>query len=1463
MLFTYSIMAIAYMLSSLSELFFGTSVMSHVTSWYIPLAERHPGFNVFSWFGFTVLFAITAEKFFSIAMKKFTALQKSMVRKNIRLLSFITGAVLTSAFLIGFPSAAGWSEITALITVLVIGAVIVDMPNQIAGGFFMGVFARRLYIRVIVPLMVHIKTRKREVELPQSEAFLKLFITWKWLITAGAVLFCTAPLLFGPGGAIGSSTLVFVYSKTMQWYTILTTKYPFMLAFHWIGVTVVLASILEVAVKKITKPGVIRKADKLFPWLNIFQGDEYAINRLTTKTLAMIGALFLTYFSSFLLPVSSFGLSVSVIMVTVMAGIEMLLHAVAYYNEEKTIKQQKVKKVTNRVINILRALSIASIAAGLLFLSSHFPALNAWDNFLPAAATGAWYAGVLFVYLMISGFVLSIFIPRINRVFQPLFSFFFLIIRWRSKAPGLTIVGAMGLSAVTMFGAAYLLSAKSLVLYSVIVPIFVGIGIASVIEWQRRQRALLDKKGAAHRLELKFELEYANDEPAMVRDMLEARGMVPDRGNVSKSFYYNHSLYLDNDDLLTYHARENSYREYRFKARIRWYGDEELIEFIKSIRIVSDMTTTDFIAKLKQAAADDSALSKNLRKTIALLSKTDKEYADVNELKNEMLKLAGETDNVHLEIKNRLDTKMWKFACWVRREAVPEILALANPKHDGKVDFNWLPEKDRINKKAQRNLKEFCTYLRHYHLTPKIQVSYERLAYENAPNKLEFLNRLISVAIDYQRKIAQGENAEYWQTILDSPAGKYLRAILDSFEKFVNEYFNENHIKDEDKAGIKEKLANEFIALAVTHRRVFNDKLRKLGFNGKKDSSEDKKEKIAEATKDAKEYLEKQGAPTASHLYRLLYSVDSNTPEIPVKDKDIEYLRLTLDMNVRWRERDDEKKPTLFAAYKGFRRTWPSQTILEVKFEGSSAPAWVHAVIETLNELRADKPINDFPIKRQPAGKYCDSTSIYLYWKYLKGDFEISKEESFVKRLGMVVKRVLGLESGYPRSPRSLQWASYTKSRFEETFGINPEEPYAGPYGMEPLDYVYRGHVFPEAIPAELIPQNYDAARPDAALLSDDSDKALSIYGTPKLLLGVEKEMYTEPVREVVKTYEGDVEVLILENDDMDENLRVLQTEAFSRGIPIARVLKIDGMGDVDVKIAVNTFIEEQLRSLFMKEFSNVVSDNAQVKSARETLSCMANALPSIRQMDLDIFIANANIWQSGSAIGDVEVTDTLYIVKNVKSVQSEIQEKRKALVVTDAMLAVNPAVAAQIAVHNANCKEDKSGTKHILTIFNPAINSDAKKAVFLKGIGAEGLFDKVILRKDMEEYSSNGITRENVIDVVNNSVAKVLADDGKYEKYFVGGERHFRNATNIINSILRGRRDDALNALRIQLRNSYNDELLKIYAADEKTVRELKEQREIRKDSEEYKKFIQTYYAKVRSVLSSIEQENSFRLSA
>jgi hypothetical protein len=138
-------------------------------------------------------------------------------------------------------------------------------------------------------------------------------------------------------------------------------------------------------------------------------------------------------------------------------------------------------------------------------------------------------------------------------------------------------------------------------------------------------------------------------------------------------------------------------------------------------------------------------------------------------------------------------------------------------------------------------------------------------------------------------------------------------------------------------------------------------------------------------------------------------------------------------------------------------RIWPGKTVLEVKYYGQRATPWVYGMINELNELRADRPANSLPIRRKPDGKACDGTSTWLYSLKLLGEFKI-------KSLRQLMLRWIGLDRGYPASPRSVEWTAYTRPHFEEERVIDPADPYAA-HGIEPLGY---GNTMPRTpVPAE------------------------------------------------------------------------------------------------------------------------------------------------------------------------------------------------------------------------------------------------------------------------------------------------------------------------------------------------------------------------------------------------------------
>lgn len=898
------------------------SLLPGALDWYGSFAARHPGINVVSWLGFTVLLAAGFENIFNRSIKKHPQLREKPFASNVRLLSFMSGAIATSLLVTGFPSVSGWSQAVAWVQLFIAGSVVIGLPVNIISAFILGIPAKVLFLRFIVPFLAYVKTRIREKESAQSETIIKLIGIWKWSIAAGIGLLSAAPRIFTPsrlGGEVHHPVLRLSYSKALDWYGTLIEAYPFTEVMVWIGTVLLLAAMIEGFVKRnvpLWKEKILRgKSARPGKLIDIFEGDEYTVNRLAVKVPAVLAAMGIAVISGWIFsPLRIPGLVVSGLVIGISAFAELTAAGALRYLPKGSEKHRVIRDKLIRARTVSGKISFIFTGAAVIFLAAALPGPASWAGFWPAAGTAAGILGAASAYFMILSFILGMFTIRGNQVLQSLYLYFFLVVRWRVKLPAMALVKTSAMFSLTMFGLAHIFLSRSVAGAIVLTALAVGVGAIEVIKWRRLQLAFSRADLEPNRREEKFELENINDEPRMVRDMMEARGMIPDRKNPMGTFYGNHSLYLDTpgykwkgvshfveDPLaetikmmeafprfLTYFARESSYREYRFKARIRWYDNVE------------------------------------------------------------------ETGEVHLEIKNRLDTRMWKFECWARRDSIPSILALADKNNDAEVDYDWLPERYRDDPLSRAALEEFCAYVRKYGLVPTVQVSYERLAYENPRSAEEISKTLGPLALEYKKRIKSGDDAEHWQTILDSPAGKYLRMMLDT-----------------DDAG-------------------------------KTDAG--------------------------------------------IDPKDLEYLRMTLDMNVRWRECDDPKDPTLFMGDKDFRRTWPGKTILEVKYRGQKAAPWVYEMVETIDEIREDKPLNDLRIRRQPAGKYCDSVSVWQYWKFLNGAFR-------VRTWRQAIARFLGLDPGYITSARFPRWSGFSRKHFRQTFGIDPADPYDPAYGIEPLSY--------------------------------------------------------------------------------------------------------------------------------------------------------------------------------------------------------------------------------------------------------------------------------------------------------------------------------------------------------------------------------------------------------------------------
>ena len=894
------LMGIECVLSAMTS----ASILPYAKDLYASFASDHPGVTVLSWIAWTTVAATGFENIFKLFIRKLNPIRKRIIERKFMPLALGLGALASTLFL-GVPSIFARSEFIALLSVYVIAVAVIAIPNQIIGAFNLGFSARRLYMRIVAPVLPrNLKVRIRESERPQSAALGALFNIWKWTIVASAPLFYAAR---------HHPIFDFMYDKAVKCFTFLTGNYHSTNVVAYFIVIMLLAALIETAIKKCFKTR---------------EGDEYLINRLMGKVPALLAAYLIVSLSGSL-PSQTviLGLTVSILAIVASGLMESILRITNRLFPGADNGHARIRGWIKR----LNRISIFSIGLGLAFLAPAVPGAASWSEFWPAAENVALFLAEGAIYFMAISFILGIFIRRFNRVIQPFGRFLSAVVRYRAKQPPMIVVINLFKFAVTMYALAYLMSLKSIFTFSIFTAALIFWMVAAFAERHFTRVGIAraaeeNDKFEVFRREDKYRLMIANNEPEFVRDMMEARGMVADEDNPTHDVYGNHSGYLETPGyrwkgwkffirhpfqeasdwlttqpaFLTYFAREDCYREYRFKARIRWYDN-----------------------------LDESKV-------------------------------------VNLEIKNRLDTRMWKFKCHLRQECIPKVLAFAEKGHDGVVDYNWLSEKQRDNRAARAGLIEFCSYVRDYKLKLNEQVSYERLAYQNIGNEDEgreerrdMLKRhLITLAARYEHLIEDGGNghpANYWQTILDSSCGVYLRQILESKHRHPGE-----------------------------------------------------------------------------------------EPEVKIHDRDLEYLRITIDMNVRsrmiaWQEIDGEMSPLLLNPKDrledniGFVRAWPGIAVMEIKYTDADPAPWINGMVEDINTVRDSKGWNLLPLERHRAGKHCDCVTVTRECQY-------SSDPA-------------GLQPDIPASANLPQWKGATEAQKIEIYRIDDRDPYKAPYGMDPLHY--------------------------------------------------------------------------------------------------------------------------------------------------------------------------------------------------------------------------------------------------------------------------------------------------------------------------------------------------------------------------------------------------------------------------
>ncbi|MEA1997598.1 MAG: hypothetical protein U9N45_08150, partial [Gemmatimonadota bacterium] len=401
-----------------------------------------------------------------------------------------------------------------------------------------------------------------------------------------------------------------------------------------------------------------------------------------------------------------------------------------------------------------------------------------------------------------------------------------------------------------------------------------------------------------------------------------------------------------------------------------------------------------------------------------------------------LLKLAGQIEadkgKVHLEIKNRLDTRMWKFQTGAWEWAVPHILALADG--GGTVSMNGydyvIRRTDETEDFFKVGRKKPKAVLFRVDRDTGEKIMAESLEVTSAGyravidgTELNFTESDIDKEINYDwiPDVYQGQ---------DCRMDRKSQSGLEEFCAYVRRYrlvptmqVSYERLEFVSPKGKKEKLLERLVPLALEYRR-----------------------KIKAGGPEAAYWKDILRSPAGKYLRAILRSKDPENPDIKVDPKDLEYLRMTIDMNVRCRECDDLHNPTLFTGLHGFKRIWPNHTILEVKYRTKKAPQWVYDMVGELDNRRERKSVNDLPIRRQPAGKYCDSVTVWLYEKYLKGHFRI-------RSLGQAILRIIGFDKGYPDSANAPKWAIFEGKRFNEVLDIDPENPHIEPYGIPPMGY--------------------------------------------------------------------------------------------------------------------------------------------------------------------------------------------------------------------------------------------------------------------------------------------------------------------------------------------------------------------------------------------------------------------------
>jgi len=360
--------------------------------------------------------------------------------------------------------------------------------------------------------------------------------------------------------------------------------------------------------------------------------------------------------------------------------------------------------------------------------------------------------------------------------------------------------------------------------------------------------------------------------------------------------------------------------------------------------------------------------------------------------------------------------------------------------------------------------------------------------------------------------------------------------------------------------------------------------------------------------------------------------------------------------------------------------------------------------------------------------------------------------------------------------------------------------------------------------------------------------KAKIVIGIPKRTAQTKRKKLIQ----IMETYKDKAELIILESDKEERNLEELKALAKEKNIQFVARMDLKKVKVRDIEMVLNTFIEQMDRDRFSLIYAKLASlsrkdvENKGVSELQDILHIVIGEFLNIRSENIDERIARGEYWQLRGLVAD----NTILGMENLLSEIKQIDEPHAA-VVSNVMIESDASVLAKVKAKRLH--KGLSPVKDVLTIFNPEITRE-NVDVYLSELGAEGVFDEVILYSELERKEGK-IDENNIVRVVKSVVGEKLNLDEEHI-VLVGGEVYFREIAGMVVAILTGDIDkyiDELSKFLERYGSAYEEALIGIYTKDEELLAKLREKRTLKEESDSYKEYIEDYRRFIKEVITKL----------